>query len=370
MIQTSTVLNKALSLSALVLRLIATLDVYAATPQGPKPAKITYQHVATIELDRNLDVQLLRVDRGGNLYVVAASGELNSTLEKFAPSGRHLLSVDFEPVVGTSDVSIYDLFIARDGRLYVLAAWSPPDERDVRFGVLIFNRQARFLGLVDLTPYPIFTPTRTPMLAVDSGGSLYLLGLLRRGRRLEDQLVTNNTVHKFSPSGKWIASFSPLTDEFRPEHYLDAEAFQALLIDSQDRLHHIYLSGAAIRTYTSDGRLLKEYRLKLSSVPAQGTTVAGRAMPKRHYFGSFTWGHRLVLSLGETLASGRSQIYTLVVDPFEGSEMVTSVAYPTLPATTIGLDGYAYSSLPVRVVNTGRMSYPILKQRLVINNTK
>lgn len=205
-----------------------------------------------------------------------------------------------------------------DGRLYVLAVWSPPAEHDNRFGVFVFSGQGDFQRLVDLTAHALFMPGRGPMLAVDSTGNFYLLGVLRRGRRADDPPITNCLIHKFSGSGKQIASFSPLTGQLKPEHFVDEQAFHVLLIDSKDRLHHILSNGSLTGSYNMHGQLLKEYRPKFMADKVQARSATGQQRPRQRYFGAFMWGHRIVLSLGETPTYGQAQTYTVAIDPWDG----------------------------------------------------
>ncbi|RMG52009.1 MAG: hypothetical protein D6723_09610, partial [Acidobacteria bacterium] len=69
----------------------------------------------TINLDVPIDIDLLRVDSGGNFYIVTHTDEASSQLNTFAPSGQHVLTCDLQ---GTPHrLSIHDLFITPGNKM-------------------------------------------------------------------------------------------------------------------------------------------------------------------------------------------------------------------------------------------------------------
>jgi len=338
--------------------------------------------MAKIELDGDPKINRLNVDSRGDFYVVTHTGRGLSLLNKFSLSGRHLLTVDLTRIFKTDQVGIHDLFIARDNTLYLLVVWLTQVEENPSpgvvvktfpsSGVVVFDTNGNFQRLIKIAPILFFHGRQR--LVVDSRGAFYISGLHVRGRNPRAPLVTNNTIHKFSPSGELVTSFSPLTETFTRERCTGSKEYQALLIDSQDHIHHIYLDGTEIRTYRTDGRLLRNYRIEYPSRPRP---LEKPGMPildfTRGILGSFIWNDYILLSVTEAYSTtggiglGSADFYSLIIDPFENSRTVVDVEPGTIPPITLGRDGYCYAFSHHHDPQSGVASYVISKEALMGN---
>jgi hypothetical protein len=342
-----------------------TLPNYAST-QRKKPS-ISYQQLTRIKLEGDLHVHRVSVDSNENIYIVTHTDQASSLLSKFAPSGRRLLTLSLQQLLATSGGSIHDLFMARDGTLYLLAVWMAPDETQPSTGVLVLDSNGHLQRVVEMAPM-FFRPGNR--LAVDSTGAFYVLGLhLRDQKNPKLPLVTNNTIHKFSRSGELVTSFAPLTEQFTRERCLNGREYQALHIDSRDHLHQIYLDGTEVRTYDTSGHLLGNHRVRFGP---QLTGDRRIALAQRRWLGSFVWNDHLVLAFSDTynIADGTpapsSESYTLVLDPLEHSEEILATPPGTTPATSMGLDGYCYAPVHEHDPRTGAAYFVITKQKLIL----
>lgn len=346
---------------------IVALGIDGATIQKKvKTTRVSYQHLDTIKLDADIDPNSFSVDRQGNIYVVSANNGPAMVLDKLAPSGQRLRRFDFSQVLGTAEVSIYHLFLARNGTLYVLAVWASPSEQENVLGVLAYDRDGRFQRVVRLEPQDIQPVSYAPF-AVDSTGNFYLVGFYFKDGRPSSGLVSDNAVHKFSSSGRLLASFSPLRKPFDVDASLNDRTYQALLIDGRDRLYHIDHEGTLIRAYDVNGKLIKEYQVKSVPGPSPVDPQPQGTVSKQRCLGACVWEDRIVLSFAQAdRASGGMQAHILVVDLMQGTEVGTTLAQGAVPPTVMGLDGYAYSAAHISDQRTNAAFHGILKHRLIM----
>lgn len=264
--------------------------------------------------------------------------------------------------IGMLIVSIHDLFITPENKMYLLATWITPDGNGATSGVLVFDGDDT---LIQVIPIPLFV--RGPgSLVVDSTGAFYIRGLQFQSKHPASPLVTANTIHKFSAQGNLIASFSPLTDDFTREQVLDPHVYQALLIDARDRLYHVYSDGRKVRTYDTNGRLLNQMAVSLDDQmsPSPVNSV------ERRILGAFVWRDRLALSLGTTYRAAdgapvRTECYTLLIDPLTGSQTILNPAPGAYPAVTMELDGYAYAVIHSHDLHMGTASFVIAREEIL-----
>jgi len=330
---------------------------------------MSYQPLTRIKLDGDPHVHRVSVDRKGNLYIVTHTDQAGSLLSKFAPSGRRLLTLSLQQLLATPRGSIHDLLMARDGTIYLLAVWRTPDETEPLTGVLVLDSNGNLQRVVEIAPI-FFRPGNR--LAVDSTGAFYVSGLRFREKNPKLPLVTNNTIHKFSPSGKLVTSFAPLTEQFTRERYLSPREYQALHIDSRDRLHQIYLDGTEVRTFDTSGRLLGIHRIGFNAHLTSKQNGLRVAFAQRRILGSFVWNDHLMLVVGDTYQTAdgtpapSSEFYTLVIDPLEHSEEILATPQGAIPATSIGLDGHCYALVHEHDPQTGAAHFVIAKQKLIM----
>ncbi|GEM_PF-4519233 len=306
---------------------------------------LSYRLIEKIRLEGDPEIVRLAVDAEGNFYVIGGEG---SVVKKYAPSGRHLLTIDLTEVLKTSRISVYDMFIHPRGALYLLVVWIAPDGSRPFGGVLILDGQGRVRRLIELAL--ILRITGRHSLVVDSTGAFYILALLQRTHDPDSPLVTENVIHKFAPSGEWLRSFSPLTERFTRQRCLDTREFQALLIDDRDRIHHIYLDGTEIRSFTPDGHLLSLYRISYPLRP-RPIEESERPVPRieRSIVGAFAWRDVLILSAIETplTATGEAisfpEGYALMIDPLKKSMRIVGRGNVLLPGMMLGRDGHCYA---------------------------
>lgn len=349
-----------------VVALAMTLPNYASTQREKQG--ISYQQLTRIKLEGDPHVHRVSVDKKGNIYIVTHTDQVGSLLSKFAPSGRRLQTLSLPQILATPGGSIHDLFMARDGTLYLLAVWRPPDETEPLTGVLVLDSNGTFQRVVEIAPI-FFRPGNR--LAVDSTGAFYVSGLSLREKNPKLPLVTNNTIHKFSPSGELVTSFAPLTEQFTREHWNSRE-YQALHIDSKARLHQIYLDGTEVRTYDTSGHLLGTHRIRFNAHLTGQQNDRRIALAQRSCLGSFVWNDHLILAFSATYKTAdgtpapSSEFYTLVLDPLEHSEEILAMPPGTIPATSIGLDGYCYAPIHEHDPRTGAAYFVITKQKLIM----
>ncbi|RMG52006.1 MAG: hypothetical protein D6723_09595 [Acidobacteria bacterium] len=328
--------------------MLATVLPIKGTVRHEREGRITslsYRLVEKIRLEGDPEIFRLAVDAEGNFYIRGREG---SVVKKYAPSGRHLLTIDLTEVLKTSRISVYDLFIHPRGALYLLVVWIAPDGSRPSGGVLILDGQGQVRRLIELGLILRITGRRS--LVVDSTGAFYILALLQRTHDPDSPLVTENVIHKFAPSGELLHSFSPLTGRFTRQRCLDTREFQTLLIDDQDRIHHIYLDGTEIRSFTPDGHLLSLYRIPYPVRPRPiEESEKSIARIERSIVGAFAWKDALILSLSETPltatgeAVGFPEGYALMIDPLKKSMRIVGRGNALVPGTMLGRDGYCYA---------------------------
>lgn len=312
------------------------------------------------------DPNSFSVDLQGNIYVVSTNNGPAMVLDKLAPSGQRLRRFDFSQVLGTAKVSIYHLFLARNGTLYVLAVWASPSEQENVLGVLAYDRDGRFQRVVRLEP-PNIQPVSYAPFAVDSTGNFYLLGFHLKDGNPKSGLVDNHAVHKFSSSGQLLASFSPLRQPFDVDASFNDRTYQALLIDGRDRLYHVDLEGSLICAYDINGKLMKADRVKTMPGLSQAGSESPGLTSKQRCLGACVWEDRIVLSFAQADRTlGGMQARILVVDLMQNIEAGVTLAPGAVPPTVMGLDGYAYSLAHISDQRTNAAFHAILKHRLVM----
>jgi hypothetical protein len=355
---------------ASIVALTMTLLNYALSQR--KNASMSYQQLARIKLEGDPRVNRVSVDRQGNMYIVTHTDQTGSLLSKFTPSGRHLQTLSLQQLLPTPRGSIHDLFMTREGTLYLLTVWRPPDGTEPVTGVLVLDSNGNLQRVVEIAPI-FFRPGNR--LAVDSTGAFYVSGLYLRERNPKLPLLTNNTIHKFSPSGELVTSFAPLTEQFTRERCENPRGYQALHIDSKDRLHQIFLDGTEVRTFDTGGRLLGAHRIGFNARLTSKQNDLGVALAQRRVLGSFVWNDHLMLAVGDTYKTADGvpapspEFYTLVLDPWEHREEILATppgAIP-VPTTSIGLDGYCYAPVHEHDPRTGAEYSVIIKQKLIMH---
>lgn len=166
-----------------------------------------------------------------------------------------------------------DLSVDRGGYIYVPAIWRQAPRRNV-FGVFVYDPQGSYSRTIVLSP-----PTEIRHLAVDAMGDLFVLGV--DARYFKGEARDCFLVHKYSPDGRRLTSFSPCPAglDLRPSFGRMGPDFRRLSQDvdrgrvwvQAGQLYHLLPLFRQVRAFSLDGRPLGEAELQ----PPGGPAVAG-----------------------------------------------------------------------------------------------
>ena len=264
----------------------------------------------------------LDVDRIGNAYLAIASRtgpeQFESQVLKYNSTGALVSSFELPSVVRSSEAINLTSVTSAGRQVYVTASWKDATV-GVQGGVLIFTNTGKYIGMLSLPPR--FTPDR---VLVTATRGLYVLGT---GPRLVNGRYVysgSDMILKLSPSGKLLASFSPVAaNPSDGARQVQGIRQNCILLDSANRLVHV-LNDATIRIFSSDGQLQKMITPSLFRFDS--------------LTGAFLVDGLLVLA---TMDVSKQQARLAVVD-WSGRVLSQSQTSDTQQITAQGKDGYYY----------------------------
>ncbi|MCC7176742.1 MAG: hypothetical protein IT159_16220 [Bryobacterales bacterium] len=162
-----------------------------------------------------------------------------------------------------------DIDVGGDGSIYVPIVWSEAG-RIFHSGVAVWNPQGRYERTIRLDP-----PVEVRHIALGDNGDLFVLGMdpdHYKGLRPENFLV-----HKYTPSGRRLASFSqtslraPIAAKGGVHRDLTTEADRGKLWMQDGTLWQMQPVTRGLRAFSLDGRLLREVRFAPPTETGSGT---------------------------------------------------------------------------------------------------
>jgi len=187
-------------------------------------------------------------------------------IHRFTPDGRRAFSWRLDPVLATASAGVQvknDFATDAGDRLYVVASWGEPGGRAAPgTGVLVFDPAGRHEKTI-----PLENVASAERIAMDPQGMLYVLSLDTAW--LRDRTRECYLVHKFTPGGKKVASFSPCPDRRVPGaapfgasgsaiSQLYEETARGQLWIRDGLVRHVLPAARLLRIFDGSGNMIRE----------------------------------------------------------------------------------------------------------------
>lgn len=237
-------------------------------PQLPAGSKELRFRVTSASALSHLDANIgtVKLSAEGDLLFLTSD---RRAIHRLTPDGRRAFSWRLDPVLATASAGVQvkdDFTTDAGGRLYVAASWGEPGGRAApATGVLVFDPAGRHEKTI-----PLEHVASAERIAVDSQGMLYVLSLDTAW--LRDRTRECHLVHKFTPGGKKVASFSPCPDQRVSSaaplgasgsaiSRLYEETARGQLWIRDGLVHHLLPGARLLRIFDSSGNMIREVLL-------------------------------------------------------------------------------------------------------------
>ena len=195
-------------LPAMVLWYLAVGVCFGAVQSPARSKDLRFRVTSATALNHpEANIGAVKLSAEGDLLFLTSD---RRDIHRFTPDGRRAFSwrLDPAPATASAEVQVKDDFTTdAQGRLYVAASWGEPGGRAASgTGILVFDPAGRHEKII-----PLENVASAERIAMDPQGMLYVLSLDTAW--LRDRTRECYLVHKFTPGGKKVASFSPCPDQ-------------------------------------------------------------------------------------------------------------------------------------------------------------
>jgi hypothetical protein len=183
---------------------------------------------------------------------------------RISPTGELAAAFPLAQVPETAALNAHvfqSLAVGPDGEVFVPITWSPR-QRELYFGLAVFSAAGAYAHTITLEPN-----TEIRHAAVDVYGNIYALGI--DAPYFRRRAASCFLLHKYSPDGKRVASFSecPTTEL----SWLQEDVDRGVVWVRDSRLYHVLSLSLKLRVFDLEGELLREVTFQ----PPEGPQASG-----------------------------------------------------------------------------------------------
>jgi|GEM_PF-1957043 len=251
-------------LSAMVLWFLAVGVCFGAVqlPAGSKQLRFRVTSATALNYP-DANIGAVKLSAEGDLLFLTSD---RRGIHRFTPGGRRAFSWRLDSILATAPAQVQvkeDFATDPEGRIYVAAGWREPEQRAApRTGVVVFDPAGRHEKTM-----PLENVASAERIALDPQGMLYVLSLDTAW--LRDRTKECFLVHKFTPEGKKVASFSPCPDQRATMaapfgasgsaiSRLYEETARGQLWIRDGLVHHVLPGARLLRIFDGSGTMIRE----------------------------------------------------------------------------------------------------------------